>query len=130
VIQIILTWSPKSKPLQLRKHLLACLSSFRVGECDEADAITFPGRMVAMPLLAVDQGDLPIELRRLHTLAFELPAQVVTNDEQERRPLVLVIIVPLRASVHVHVQRSPTEPDRCVLVRPTTESGIHLLHDS
>ena len=95
MIQIGLTRTSESESLQFRKNFFACLSLSRVSEGDEADPIALPGRMIAMPLLAVDQGDLPVKLRRLHALTLKLSTQVVTHNKQERRPLVLVIIVPL-----------------------------------
>jgi hypothetical protein len=95
VIQIGLTRPSKSESLQFRKHLFACIGLPRVGERDEADPIALPRRKIAVPLLAVNQGDLSVELRRLHPLTLKLPAQVVTHNKQERRTLALVIIVPL-----------------------------------
>jgi hypothetical protein len=39
--------------------------------------------MVAMPLLATDQSDLTIKLRRLHPLAFKFSSQMITNNQEE-----------------------------------------------
>ena len=65
--------------------------------------------MIAVPLLAIYQGDLSLRLHRLHALALDFAAQMIPHDKQERRTFVLVVVVPLRARVEIHLKRRPNQ---------------------